>query len=384
MKYIKELSIDIYQLPLTAHKDLEIERVQISYYSQKATIQNKAQLDEVLKRTPHWKQYFNKIYEPLRYIGNHLLINNNNKLDHISPFDLDHYVFSSSSLTLELVTGQPLLLKNKKYIDKIEDAISQNAMDSFKYSKLIESRFLKGEAALIDDATSFFNDRHATEPFGSVILNTYHHKYIEGRWREFEEALIKKKRYNILLKYLSILEINDPRFEKILLDNASGEQIYDYYKDVLKKEEDFFFKDPALLYHYFLDISGNKIPYDWGSEDEVKDFIKELDSSIKEMFKYPELMYKYCIENEFPLRVFENKIARSPYWSYMYATFFIYLYGLDKKDISPEIFSSIKKEPKLDKIIQTTIKLKGDDGYEVPKIDPSQYGEKEIIKKEED
>ena len=384
MKYLEELYINIYQLPLTSHKDLEINLVKISYYDQKTTIQNKVKLDEVLKRTPNWKRYFNKIYEPLKYIGNHLLINNNNKLDHISPFDLDHYVFSSSSLTLELVIGQPLLLKNKKYIDKIEDAISQNSIDSFKYSTITEKRFLKGEALLIDDATSSFNDSHSREPFGSDILNTYHYKYIEGRWSEFEDALIKKKRYNILLEYLSVLKIKDPYFEKILLDNANGEQIYKYYKKVLEKEEEnFFFKDPVLLYYYFLDISKDKIPYDWSS-DKVNSFIEELDTSAKEMFKYPELMYKYCVDNEFPIRVFEDHISESPYWSYMYVTFFVYQYGLEKKNLSPKLIKSIKTEEKLYKDIKMTLFLRDDPSYELPPDpDPSLYGEKEIIKKTE-
>ena len=101
------------------------------------------------------------------------------------------------------------------------------------------------------------------------------------------------------------------------------------------------------------------------------------------MFKYPELMCKYCINVDFPFRIFEDRIAKSSYWSYIYATYFIYEYGLEKTDFSPKIIPSIKKDSILYKNIKMTMFLRSDSGYEPPpNPDPSQYGEKEIIKKE--
>ena len=99
------------------------------------------------------------------------------------------------------------------------------------------------------------------------------------------------------------------------------------------------------------------------------------------MYKYPELMCKYCIHDDSPIRNFEDRIAVSPYWSYIYATYFIFTFGLEKEDLSTKIFSSIKTKKELYEDIKMTIFLRDDAGYEPPEYpDPSLYGEKEIIK----
>jgi hypothetical protein len=383
VKYLKELIIEIYQLPLVSNQNIEIKMVSIYYESdQKKIIENKRLIDEALRNTPNWKKYYNKIFEPLKYIGNHILISNNNDLDKLSTFDLDHYVFSSVEIILQLLYAQKNLLDNTKYIDKIENTISEYPFESYKYSKIIGKRFLKGEPALIDDATSSYNDRHVEDSFGSSILTNYYRQHMKGRWIEFEKILVEKKRYNILLEYLMEIEVEDPYFEKIFLENGNQIQVYKYYKKVLKKNEDFFLKNPKLLYYYFIDISEDNIPSDFSDEDQIKDFIEKFNSPIKEMLNYPELMCKYCIVNDFPIRFFEDHISISTYWSYIYATYFIYHFGLEKKNFSPKIIPSIKRDPKLYKNIKITMFLRSDGGYEPPlDPDPSLHGEKEIIKK---
>ena len=386
MKYIKELNIDIYQLPLLKKtEEITINKFSINYDYQRKTIENKSKVDEALKNTPNWKDYYNKIYEPLRNIGNFLLNENDNDLDKISEFDLDHYIFSSSTMLIDLITKKRDLLKNKKYINKIEETLSESPLEAFKYSEFTGKRFLKGEPALIDDATDSFNEIHSKYSLGSNILEEYHGKFIKSRWPEYEKVVIEKKRYNLLLNYLEEFKTDDPYFKEIILKSENQKSIYRYYKNVLEKEEDFFLKDPILLYNYFLEVSENSIPSFWEDQDNIQKFIEEFKIIINEMFKYPELMCKYCIDVDFPFRVFEDRIAKSSYWSYIYATYFIYQFGLEKENLSPKIIPSIKKQNKLYTDIKMTMFLsKGISrgGYDPPENpDPSLYGEIEIIKK---
>jgi hypothetical protein len=383
VKYIKELNIEIYQLPLLKNiKETKVNRFYINHDYERKTIENKNKIDNALKNTPNWKDYYDKIYEPLRFIGNFLLKENNNDLDKISTFDLDHYVFSSSLILIDLINNKRDLLKNKKYIDKIEETLSKSPLEAFKYSEFTGKRFLKAEPALIDDATGSFNDLHTDYTFGSNILDEYHNNFIRSRWPEYEKVVIEKKRYNLLLNYLEEFKLDDPYFKKIILESKNQKSIYRYYKKILEKEEDFFLSDPTLLFFYALELTENDIPDSYGDESDEENFIEKHNKIFENMIKYPELMCKFSIQNDYPFKIFEKYISKSSYWSYIYATYFIYIHGLEKEDLYSEMIPSIKKNYELYTQIKKTMFLRSDGGYEPEtNLDPSKFGEVEIIKR---
>jgi hypothetical protein len=371
VKYIKILRIDIFNLFLI-NQIKKITKLEITYpFNNEEIINNKNLIDEMINKTPNWKDYLDRISDPISLIGNDLLTKKNYNLNKINKKDIENYIYTIPK------TAYLILIKNLdinlKYVDELEKVILKNFNFCIDYAIKTNERFLKVEPLLIQQDINSFNSNKMF--FGTTYFGLeYVKKVIKGRWLEYEKKLIDNKQYYLLFAYVNKIKINDLSFEIFFLESKDKKLIFKYYYEIVKKPVSFYLSDPALTFYYSTTMNSSINDKDLSEENKkVFDIIK----------KYPELCFRYCHFFETPEYELEKHISSSPYWSFKYVTFFYFNDIMELKDFMESTIDSISKYPELIKIIKDFKDFRESEGEldfnEPDDLNPSKFGEKEII-----
>lgn len=322
----------------------------------------KVMFDVFIKDNPSWiKKYFDKVLQIkqiITIIAFKLLKNNSNDLNKISEFDYKNYILNSYHLCFKLLKEN----RNNNFKEDLENAISNDGILSYDYSKIINRRFIIGEKNIMKIKNENF-------------IFDYMNKFIGSRWEEYEDFLIKHNDDSGLYTYLQKFKIEDPKIDDFFSKNEDFS--YSYYKTILKKDEDFFLSKPDLAFLYLtnnifndanLDISKNKF--------------KKFFNIIKE---YPELSYLLITYyRSLFQKNLEPYIYKSPYWSYKYASYLVFFEYSKLEDLNKKLISSIKKYPELYDRLLTINEMSNKNDYyrdvELDIIKPEDFGETVIIK----
>jgi hypothetical protein len=322
----------------------------------------KARFDVFIKDNPSWvKKYFHRVLQIKQIIiiiAFKLLKNNSNDLNKISEFDFKNYILNSYHLCFKLLKEN----QNNNFKEDLENAISNDGLLSYDYSKIINQRFIIGEKNIMKIKNEKF-------------IFDYIKKFIGSRWEEYEDFLIEYNDDSGLYTYLQNFKIEDPKIDEFFSKNEDFS--YSYYKTILKKPEDFFLSKPDLAFLY---LTNNIFNADNLYKSKIK--FKKFFDIIEQ---HPELSYLLITYYRSLFQEnLEPYIYKSSYWSYRYAAYLVFFEYSKLEDLNEKLISSIKKYPKLyDRLLRINEMSNNDDYYtdvELDTLKPEDFGETVIVK----